>query len=331
MRFKKTMIGALLLISTTAIISLFGCLDATSQNETDDETNTNISKVSASTFIGCYGFMNGRRVIICDLNTGMFARVQDDGSISIDATTPESAETFKLIIKKELYPNLIIKYSLFSTTKQKYVSADFNKGTNGPLYANRSEIGQWETFSPGGNIVYSEPVNEFCVKQNDGDDWRYIQIKNGKLITGPAYGEMWTLPLQLRSPVALKSYLNYNYVCADLSISPDAPLYANRTKRDLWETFDIVINPYDGALLFRSRATGKYVGSSSTTTRLTANCSANYWDSPEYNKIMFRIDDYNVYYKYLYHIITNKYVRSDSFSPNLDVKCSMDRFIIEDL
>jgi endo-1,4-beta-xylanase len=58
--------------------------------------------------------------------------------------------------------------------------------------------------------------------------------------------------------VALKARYNNLYLCAQLDVNADAPLYANRSAVGLWEKY-YMVDLGGGQVAFRSAATGKYV------------------------------------------------------------------------
>ena len=126
------------------------------------------------------------------------------------------------------------KVSFQALANGEYVCAD-NEGTS-PLIANRTAVGQWETFTVvdagNGNIGLQSMANgEYVCADNAGSS----PLIANRTAVGP--WETFTEVDEGGNNVALRAMANGEYVCADNAGA--SPLIANRTAVCQWETFTV--------------------------------------------------------------------------------------------
>ncbi|RPJ05631.1 MAG: hypothetical protein EHM28_11690 [Spirochaetaceae bacterium] len=183
--------------------------------------------------------------------------------------------------------------------------------TDGTLWA--TGHGRWGQLGTGDNMyrygfdqVLSGVRTIACggyqslAVKTDGTLWVTGTNQYGQLGTGDG-GDIY----RFERKIALRSYKNNLYVCADINVSPDGPLYSNRSALGLWETFGL-IDILDGKVMLRSYATGLYVGGEDAcTSRAKANRT-------EENFEPFHLYKNGSVVAFLYEG-NNKYLRYDSF------------------
>ncbi|RPJ07755.1 MAG: hypothetical protein EHM28_06140, partial [Spirochaetaceae bacterium] len=113
--------------------------------------------------------------------------------------------------------------------------------------------------------------------------------------------------------IALRSYKNGMYVCADLNYGWDGPLYSNRSVIGPWETFGLIDLGSDEVAL-RAYANDSYVSAADGGASRVA--ASSWWTVAE--RETFHLYYISGNFSYLYALrakINDNYLRYDSFIP----------------
>ncbi|RPJ05630.1 MAG: hypothetical protein EHM28_11685, partial [Spirochaetaceae bacterium] len=184
-------------------------------------------------------------------------------------------------------------------------------GSNGNQQIYSGDIKEIPNFVPHLRNVsrMASGSNHSLVIKTDGTLWVAGNNSSGQLGTGDGRNT-----IAFEKKIALRSFKNGQYVCADLEYGPDAPLYSNRSIIGPWETFGLLDLGWPDCkyVALRSYATGNYV---TATNEGTSRAQASSLGCGDWE--VFRLDNNGsgVYAFCVIDDFMNKYLRYDSFIP----------------
>lgn len=124
---------------------------------------------------------------------------------------------------------------LKASANGRYVSADLNKASYAPLYANRTSASTWEQF-----VVVDAGGGYIALRSNATGKYVSADLNRGTALvadrTSIGTWEQFTWINNSDGTISLRARANNLYVCADLN-KTDAPLVADRSAINTWEKF----------------------------------------------------------------------------------------------
>ena len=203
---------------------------------------------------------------------GTLPRLRTDNSTSLDGTAADMQGTaWSGVYTYFDFEEGAIEGTYFITLPDgpaAHVRLQVDNSGNVQMVEN-TRNGTWESFKITEVQNTGAPIGQTIWLQSLAND-KYVRNydTNGDLIEANTTNEqgVW-VPFIIEDAgdgmIALKSGANGKYVAADIGISEDAPLYANRDKIGSWEKFTW-INNSDGTISLQANSSGNYVVSDMT-------------------------------------------------------------------
>jgi hypothetical protein len=257
----KKIVLSFTILTLLSGLSFTGCDQAAS---IEDEIAPQVTKKALS--IPGITFRQGIAVKASDASHDIYGNfymsVRENGQLEMKTTSIGEPETFYKVNISRSPSGGDGLFALWSRLKQKYVCVELNQSFyyyswGAPVYANRDQVREWETFD---YFSWNGVIKPHLELSGGGMWW----CSNGDLVVGTesrsTYYE-FKIKENVGFPIAriaLKSSKSLKYVCADLDVNSRAPLYANRDAIGLWETFDL-IDMGNNIVVLRAYANAKCV------------------------------------------------------------------------